>query len=47
MRVPAILLCALLLASCGSSSDDIDMPDTTSGSTAISAGGGRTLGVNS
>jgi hypothetical protein len=36
-----------LLASCGSSSDDIDMPDTTSGSTAISAGGGRTLGVNS
>src|SRR6185437_12205050 len=47
MRVPAILLCALLLAYCGSSSDDIDMPDTTSGSTAISAGGGRTLGVNS
>ena len=47
MRVPAVLLCALLLASCGS--DDNDMPDTTSGSTAITAsnGGRVTLGVNS
>ncbi|HEY8950576.1 MAG TPA: DUF3576 domain-containing protein [Rhizomicrobium sp.] len=47
MRVPAILLCALLLASCGSSSDDMDTTDTSTGSTAISGNGGRTLGVNS
>src|SRR3569623_324495 len=45
MRVPAVLLCALLLASCGSSSDDADMTDTSTGSTAIS--GGRAMGVNS
>lgn len=44
MRVPAVLLCALLLASCGSP-DDTDMPDTSTGSTAISSG--RALGVNS
>jgi hypothetical protein len=44
MRVPAILLCALLLASCGSSSDT-DMADTSTGSTAISSG--RAMGVNS
>jgi len=47
MRVPTVLLCALLLASCGSS-DDNDMPDTTTGATAISSGSGHvTLGVNS
>ena len=48
MRVAPIfaLSAALLLAACGSS-DDNDMPDTSSGSTAISGGGGRTLGVNS
>jgi hypothetical protein len=45
MRVPAVLFCALLLASCGSSSDDADMTDTSTGSTAIS--GGRAMGVNS
>jgi len=46
MRVPAIVLCSLLLAACGSSSDN-DMPDT-SGATAISSSNGRmTLGVNS
>jgi len=44
MRVSAVLLCALLLASCGSS-DDTDMSDTSTGSTAIS--GGRAMGVNS
>lgn len=47
MRVPAIVLCSLLLAACGSSSDN-DMPDTTTGATAISSSNGRmTLGVNS
>lgn len=45
MRVPAIVLCALLLASCGSS--DNDMPDTTTGSTISSSSGHVTLGVNS
>ena len=45
MRVPAIVLCALLLASCGSS--DNDMPDTTAGSTISSSSGHVTLGVNS
>ena len=44
MRVPAVLLCALLLASCGSS-DDTDMPDTTTGATVGTTN--RTLGVNS
>jgi len=47
MRVPAILLCALLLASCGSSSNDMDTSDTGTGSTAISGNGGRVMGVNS
>jgi hypothetical protein len=47
MRVPAVILCALLLASCGSSSDDNDMPDTTTGSTISSSSGHVTLGVNS
>jgi hypothetical protein len=46
MRVPTVLLCALLLASC-SSSDDNDMPDTTAGSTISSSSGHVTLGVNS
>ncbi len=47
MRVPAVVLSALLLAACGSS-DDNDMPDTATGSTAITSGSGRvTLGVNS
>jgi hypothetical protein len=45
MRVPAVIFCALLLASCGSS--DNDMPDTATGSTAISSTSTRTLGVNS
>ncbi|HWA29713.1 MAG TPA: DUF3576 domain-containing protein [Rhizomicrobium sp.] len=47
MRVLTVVLCALLLASCGS--DDNDMPDTSAGSTAISSssGGHVTLGVNS
>ena len=47
MRVPTVLFCALLLASCGSS-DDNDMPDTATGATAISSSSGHvTLGVNS
>jgi hypothetical protein len=46
MRVPTVLFCALLLASCGSS-DDNDMPDTTTGSTISSSSGHVTLGVNS
>ena len=46
MRVPAVVFCALLLASCGSS-DDNDMPDTTTGSTISSSSGHVTLGVNS
>src|ERR1700761_416004 len=47
MRVLIVVLSAMLLAACGSS-DDNDMPDTTSGSTAITAsnGGRITLGVN-
>ncbi len=49
MRVLTVVLSALLLAACGSSSDDTDMPDTTTGSTAISgtSGGRAVLGVNS
>jgi hypothetical protein len=44
MRVLTVVICALLLASCGGSSDT----DDTSGSTAIESTGGRvTLGVNS
>lgn len=49
MRVLSVaaVLSALLLAACGSS-DDTDMPDTTTGSTAISgtANGHTVLGVN-
>ena len=47
MRALTVVLCALLLASCGS--DDNDMPDNNAGSTAISSssGGQVTLGVNS
>ena len=46
MRVLTVVLCTLLLAACGS--DDNDMPDTTTGSTAISSTSGHvTLGVNS
>lgn len=45
MRVLAVVLCALLLAGCGSSDDTTD---TTTGTTAISGDSGRiTLGVNS
>jgi hypothetical protein len=43
----SVLSSAMLLAGCGSDSDN-DMPDTTSGSTAISSSSGHiTLGVNS
>ena len=46
MRALSVVLCALLLAACGSSSSD--SPDITSGTTAISGDSGRiTLGVNS
>jgi hypothetical protein len=44
MRILTLLVLALLLAGCESAAT---MPDTSAGSTAISAGGGRTLGVNS
>jgi hypothetical protein len=44
MRILTVLALALILAGCDS---DNTMPDTSAGSTAISAGGGRTLGVNS
>lgn len=45
MRVLTVVLCALLLAACGSSSDS---DDTETGSTAIESGSGKiTLGVNS
>jgi hypothetical protein len=45
MRVLTVLMCASLLAACGSSND---MDDTTTGSTAIQSGSGKlTLGVNS
>lgn len=47
MRVYAVILSALLLASCGSSSDDNDMSDAATGSTISSSGGHVTLGVNS
>jgi hypothetical protein len=47
MRPLTVVLCALLLTACGGSSSN-DMPDTTTGSTAISSDSGRvTLGVNS
>jgi hypothetical protein len=45
MRVLTVVLCAMLLAACGSSSDT---QDTETGSTAIESGSGKiTLGVNS
>ena len=45
MRVLTVVLCALLLTACGSSSDS---NDTETGSTAIESGSGKiTLGVNS
>jgi len=47
MRALTIILCALLLWGCGSSSDEV-VQDTGRGSTAISSDlGQRTLGVNS
>jgi len=47
MRPLTVVLCALLLTACGGNSSN-DMPDTTTGSTAISSDSGRvTLGVNS
>lgn len=46
MRVLTVVLCTLLLAACGSSSDDNS--DVTTGATAIASDSGRmTLGVNS
>jgi hypothetical protein len=45
MRALTVVLCALLLAACGSAGDS---QDTTAGTTAISGDSGRiTLGVNS
>jgi len=44
MRILTIMALALILAGC--SSNDT-MPETSAGSTAITAGGARTLGVNS
>jgi hypothetical protein len=44
MRTLTVLALALILAGCSS---DNTMSDTSTGGTAISAGGGRTLGVNS
>ena len=44
MRILTVLALALILAGCSS---DNSMPDPSTGATAISAGGGRTLGVNS
>jgi hypothetical protein len=41
MRVPAVLICALLLASCGSDDSDVD-----TGTTITSTSGKVTLGVN-
>ncbi len=47
MRALTVVLCALLLTACGGDSSN-DMPDTTTGATAISSDSGRvTLGVNS
>ena len=44
MRILTVLALTLALAGCGS---DNAMPDSSTGATPISAGGGRTLGVNS
>lgn len=46
MRVLTVLICALLLAGCGSPSDSSDL-DADTGTTAISGGTARTVGVNS
>jgi len=46
MRVLTVLMCALLLAGCGSQSDTSDI-DADTGTTAISGGTARTVGVNS
>jgi hypothetical protein len=44
MRIFTVMLCALVLVGCGSDNDKMD-PDT--GTTAISGGTSRTVGVNS
>jgi hypothetical protein len=46
MRISTVLLCALLLVGCGSQSDTSDI-DVDTGTTAISGGTARTVGVNS
>ena len=47
MRGLTVVLCALFLAACGGDASN-DMPDTTTGATAISSDSGHmTLGVNS
>ncbi len=46
MRIFTVLLCALLLVGCGSQSDTSDI-DADTGTTAISGGTARTVGVNS
>jgi len=45
MRTLTILACALMLTACGSSGDNVQDVDT--GTTAISGGTARTVGVNS
>ena len=45
LRPLTVVLCALVLVGCGSSSSD--MPDSDTGTTAISGGTARTVGVNS
>lgn len=45
-RILTFVLCAVLLAGCGSSSDN-EIGDIESGTTAISGGTSRTVGVNS
>ena len=48
MRTLALIVCGLLLAGCGGSSDKDFIQDSDTGSTAISSESGqRTLGVNS
>jgi hypothetical protein len=48
MRALSVVFCALLLTACGGGDSSNDMPDTTTGATAISSDSGRvTLGVNS
>ena len=45
LRPLTVTLCALVLVGCGADSND--MPDTDTGTTAISGGPARTVGVNS